>query len=66
MSKPSGDKRISDHDAKEVAMFMQYLRDKERMPFTNFVVRYREYMGLTESETEALIKRGAGDKRGGE
>ena len=54
MSKP---KLLSEHDVREVVQFQHYLGDIGKLPPRDFVSKYKEYMGLTEEEAEAYIRR---------
>jgi hypothetical protein len=50
-------KLLSDHDVREVAKFQKYIEDMRSMPLANFYARYQEYMGLSDSELAAVIRR---------
>ena len=50
-------RRLSDHDVREVVMFMEYLGDIGKLPPREFVAKYQEYMGLSDAEAAAYIQR---------
>lgn len=49
-------KLLSEHDVKEVAMFMEYLRDKETMGKKEFFRKWQEYMCLSDAELNAILE----------
>lgn len=51
-------KLLSQHDLDEVELFRQYLSDlHDGMGATEFIAKWREYMGLNEMAAEAYLKR---------
>lgn len=48
---------ISDHDLAEVGKFAAYLYDIGKLSPREFVNKHKEYMGLTDDEAEAYIRR---------
>ena len=50
-------RKISDNDLAEVGKFAAYLYDIGKLKPREFVDKYKEYMGLTDEEAEAYIKR---------
>jgi hypothetical protein len=60
-------KRLTDHDAKEIAMFMQHIADMKVMSHDDFYRKYQGYMGLSDDELRAALREKASGKfRGGE
>lgn len=49
-------KRLSDHDAKEMAMFIQFLRAKAVMKPADLYHKYQDYCGLTDEELAQIAK----------
>lgn len=51
-------KRLSDHDVQEVVKFQEYLHDiNSGMSYADFAAKYQEYMGLSDAEVAAWIKK---------
>jgi hypothetical protein len=49
---------LSCHDVAELEMFRRYLADMHTMPFRKFYRKYQQYMGLSDAELRAILRRG--------
>ena len=50
-------KLLSEHDVKEVAMFMEHCRDLQTMDREAFYRKWQHYMGLSDSELENILRK---------
>lgn len=48
---------LSENDAREIGQFVQYLHDKSILAPEMFCRKWQEYMGLTDSELDAIISK---------
>ena len=42
--------KLSEHDAKEITQFQNFLQDKTTMSRANFYAKYQKYLGLSDEE----------------
>jgi len=48
--------RLSEHDIAEMAKFHEYLHDYAIMLKSELLAKYRDYLGLTAAELEAMSR----------
>lgn len=54
-------KLLCDHDIAEILMFQRYLDDAASLPKEEFYPKWQEYLGLSDTELAAILRRIAND-----